>query len=46
MKELFLKLFSAKTEKEISKIIYNEIDIFGNDHWKPLGGIESNYGII
>lgn len=29
MKELFLKLFSAKTEKEISKIIYNEIDIFG-----------------
>ncbi len=46
MKELFLKLFFAKTEKEISKIIDDKINIFNNNNWKPLGGIESNYGII
>lgn len=46
MKELFLELFLAKTEKDISNIIDSKPEIFNKLNWKHLGGIESNYGII
>ncbi|GGX19340.1 hypothetical protein [Aquimarina muelleri] len=46
MKELFLELFSAKTETAVLEIINNKPSVFKNNNWKHLGGIESNYGII
>ncbi len=43
---LFTKLFNAKTEEEIQEIITNNPSVFKRENWVPVGGNESNYGII
>lgn len=45
-KELFEKLFFAKTEEEVDLIINSNPDIFEQKNWVPIGGNESNFGII
>jgi hypothetical protein len=45
-KQLFLLLFGAQTEEELNTIIHNHKDIFKRENWIPIGGNESNYGII
>lgn len=46
IKELFFKLFEAKTEKEINDLIKEYPEIFNDSNWKPLGNNPNNYGII
>lgn len=46
LKSLFLKLFNATTEEEVEAIIHKEPEIFKSENWVPIGGNESNYGII
>ncbi len=46
LKVLFDKLFSAKTEEDIEVIIQSQPEIFKQENWVPVGGNESNYGII
>lgn len=45
-KPLFLLLYSAQTEEELNDIINKHQDIFKRENWVPIGGNESNYGII
>lgn len=45
-KELFLLLFNAATEEDIQKIIEQNPETFSLNNWFPVGGNESNYGII
>ncbi len=45
-KALFLKLYYAKTEEDISEVIAEEPDLFRADNWKPLGGDEKMFGIV
>lgn len=45
-KDLFLALYSAKTEDEVETIINKLPQIFKQENWVPIGGNESNYGII
>ena len=44
--ELFSLLYGAGTEEDVQNIIEKFPNVFGNLNWKPLGGNESNYGII
>ncbi len=46
MQQLFLDLFLAKHEAELSEILDKNPDIFNDENWKPLGGNPNNYGII
>lgn len=46
MKQLFEKLFFAKTEQEIDKVINTYPNIFKKENWTPLGGSENNFGVI
>jgi len=46
LRVLFQQLFTAKTEEEIETIIQKESSIFKPENWVPVGGNESNYGII
>lgn len=46
LKALFLKLFNAATEQDIEDILRKYPDVFDNQNWAPIGGNESNYGII
>ena len=46
MKQLFEKLFFAKTEQEVDKIINTYPNIFQQENWDPLGGSENNFGVI
>lgn len=46
LKKLFESLFSAKTEQEVEVIIQSQTEIFKQENWVPVGGNESNYGII
>ncbi|MBS1733619.1 MAG: hypothetical protein JST02_10010 [Bacteroidetes bacterium] len=43
---LFLALYNAKTEDEVDFVIKKFPEIFKNENWSPIGGNESNYGII
>lgn len=45
-KKLFLTLFKAKDELELEEVIKENIEIFKDSNWKPLGGNKSNYGIV
>ena len=45
-KILFHRLYEATNEAEVDAIIEKHIEIFDNKNWKPIGGNESNYGII
>ncbi len=46
MNQLFEKLYFAKTEQELDKIINTYSDIFKPENWSPLGGNENNFGVI
>lgn len=46
LEKLFLELYNAKTEEELEIIIQTYPDVFKNENWVPVGGNESNYGII
>ena len=46
LKNLFLELYHAKTEEELETVIQKIPEIFKNENWVPVGGNESNYGII
>jgi len=46
MKQLFLELFNAQTENEISEILITHSKIFDDKNWKPLGDNKSNYGVV
>lgn len=43
---LFNKLYQAKTEQEVEDFIKSEPSIFKDENWRPLGGNQSNYGVI
>lgn len=45
-KELFLLLYHAATEEDLQKIIEKYPNTFDKKNWVPIGGNESNYGII
>ena len=45
-KELFEKLYLAKTEDDVDKIINAYPYIFKPENWYPLGGNENNFGVI
>ena len=45
-RQLFNKLYFAKTEDDIDKIINAHPDIFKPENWHPLGGHENNFGVI
>jgi hypothetical protein len=46
LKALFLALYNAKTEDEIEDLISKYPEVFKRENWVPIGGNESNYGII
>jgi hypothetical protein len=46
LQHLFLELFNAKNEDELDVVIRANADLFKAENWFPLGGNESNYGII
>lgn len=46
LKNLFGLLFNAPTEDDLDNTFRNYPDIFCPKNWVPLGGNESNYGII
>jgi len=46
LQKLFLNLFEAGTEQELEEIINKHPDVFHQANWVPIGGNESNYGII
>lgn len=45
-KKLFEALYNAKTENEVDEFINKNSDVFINSNWAPIGGNESNFGII
>ena len=45
-KKLFLDLYNASTEAEVEELIQKNQAIFNDNNWAPMGGNESNYGII
>lgn len=44
--DLFKKLFHAKNEQDVQGIIESYPDIFGQENWYPLGGIDSNFAVV
>ncbi len=46
IKHLFNSIFYSKDEQELQDVIENNKNIFDNSNWKPLGNIESNYGVV
>ena len=44
--QLFNKLYFAQTENDVDKIINTPPYIFKSENWSPLGGNESNFGVI
>ncbi|MEO6719323.1 MAG: hypothetical protein ABIN67_03115 [Ferruginibacter sp.] len=46
LRSLFEELFNAKTEEDLEEVIRKNANIFKSINWVPVGGNESNYGII
>ena len=44
--KLFKSIYFAKDEFELQEFIDNNSEIFENKNWKPLGGNDSNYGVV
>lgn len=44
MRELFWKIYNAKSESELSEIIRKNNIFLNRENWKPYGGIEGNFG--
>ncbi len=46
-RRLFEKLYQCQTEQEVDKFISRYPKLFDNPrHWRPLGGNESNFGVV
>ena len=46
IKQLFIDLYQANTETEVSNILSKNNLILSNSAWKPLGGNKSNFSIV
>ena len=46
MRTLFEQLYKAQTETELNAIILSNSLFANNDNWYPLGGNDSNFGIV
>jgi hypothetical protein len=46
VRELFLRLASAKSEEEVQEIIDNDKVLCNDDNWKPFGGFRGNFSQI
>ena len=46
MRELFNKLYFAKTEQDVDKVINSHPNIFKSENWLPLGRNENNFAVI
>ena len=44
--DLFWELYNAKNETAVEKIIEMYSDVFRSENWRPLGGNESNFGVV
>lgn len=44
--DLFNLLYFSKTEKEVDEVIQNNLDVFEDENWFPLGGNENMFGIV
>lgn len=44
-RELFEKLYAAKTEEEVDIVIERHRDVFANENWVPLGGDDKLFGV-
>lgn len=44
--QLFYKLFLAKDEEDLQKVVDSIPTIFDDKNWRPLGRNESNYGVV
>ena len=45
-KSLFEKLYFSPTEDEIDKFVQSNPEVFKQENWFPLGGNQSNFGVI
>lgn len=46
VKTLFGELYKAKNEKDVERIIEKYPQVFAPNNWYPLGGNESNFGVV
>ena len=46
IEQLFWTFFLAKGENQLDDVIQSVSSLFGNANWFPLGGNESNFGVI
>ena len=44
--QLFAKLFKAKDESDLTRVLESFPNIFDDSNWKPLGDNYSNYGVV
>lgn len=44
--DLFTKLFNAGTEDDVDLVINGNTKLSDHNNWRPLGGNQSNYGVI
>ena len=44
--QLFWELYNALDEDEVDAVISRHPDIFAPENWRPLGGNDSNYGVV
>ncbi|MGB0383776.1 MAG: hypothetical protein ACPGWR_03050 [Ardenticatenaceae bacterium] len=44
--QLFHELYHAKNESEVDAVIARHPEIFKSANWSPLGGNESNFGVV
>src|SRR5690606_2536858 len=46
LSKLFLDLYSAKDESDVDRVIARYPNLFAQSNWRPLGGNESNFGVV
>lgn len=46
LENIFICLYNAKTQDDVDIVIKNHSEFFKQENWSPVGGNESNYGII
>lgn len=46
MKSLFIELYSAATEEDVTKVLQKHPDVFRQENWHPYGDDESFYGVV
>ena len=45
-RQLFEELYNAKNEHQVDDVLERYRDLLGAENWYPLGGNESNFGVI